>query len=134
MDRSTAYHVFITPDGDTRGLYVATKTAEGFIVRETQGGRGTLSFDYRIVASLDGQATRRMTLSRGEPVAPPPLGRQGTPGLALASAIGKSGSALGAAHVTSKRAALIRMQRAALARGHVFAPQANLAAERLRHF
>jgi hypothetical protein len=64
MDRSTAYHVFLTPDGDTRGLYVASKSPTGFVVRETQGGRGTLAFDYRIVAYVDGQATRRMALGR----------------------------------------------------------------------
>jgi hypothetical protein len=64
MDRSTTYHVFLTPDGDTRGLYVASKSPTGFVVRETQGGRGTLAFDYRIVAYVDGEATRRMALGR----------------------------------------------------------------------
>jgi hypothetical protein len=68
MDRSTAYHVFLTPDGDTRGLYVASKSPTSFVVRETQGGRGTLAFDYRIVAYVDGQATRRMAFGKqGEP-------------------------------------------------------------------
>jgi hypothetical protein len=44
------YHVFVTPLGDTRGLYVAATTARGFTVLEAQGGRSALSFDYRIVA------------------------------------------------------------------------------------
>jgi hypothetical protein len=44
------YYVFLTPLGDTRGLYVSMKTASGFQVRETERGRDTLSFDYRIVA------------------------------------------------------------------------------------
>ncbi len=49
IDRS-AYHVFLTPMGDTRGLYVSSKTPSGFQVREAQGGRSTVSFDYRIIA------------------------------------------------------------------------------------
>ncbi len=48
IDRS-AYHVFLTPDGDA-SLYVAQKTQAGFVVRETHGGRSTLDFDYRIIA------------------------------------------------------------------------------------
>ncbi len=50
MDRNSPYHVFITPNGDTRGLYVGLKTPAGFEVREAQGGHSTVSFDYRIVA------------------------------------------------------------------------------------
>jgi hypothetical protein len=49
IDRNSAYHVFLTPDGDA-SLYVAQKTPNGFVVRETHGGHSTLSFDYRIVA------------------------------------------------------------------------------------
>ena len=48
-DRS-GYYVFLTPMGDTRGLYVSAKTVAGFDVRESQGGRSTVAFDYRIVA------------------------------------------------------------------------------------
>ncbi|HEV3092138.1 MAG TPA: hypothetical protein VGX91_11935 [Candidatus Cybelea sp.] len=44
------YYVFLTPLGDTRGLYVSMKSANGFQVRETEHGRGSLEFDYRIVA------------------------------------------------------------------------------------
>jgi hypothetical protein len=50
IDRSAAYYVFLTPLGDTRGLYVSAKSPVGFQVRETQGGRSGISFDYRIVA------------------------------------------------------------------------------------
>lgn len=49
MDRRW-YYVFLTPLGDTRGLYVAMKTPLGFQVRETERGRSNLEFDYRIVA------------------------------------------------------------------------------------
>ena len=44
------YYVFLTPLGDTRGLYVSQKTPSAFQVRESGGGRSRLEFDYRIVA------------------------------------------------------------------------------------
>jgi hypothetical protein len=44
------YQVFLTPDGDTRGLYVAKKYEAGFIVRENEHGRSSVDFDYRVVA------------------------------------------------------------------------------------
>jgi hypothetical protein len=49
MDRGW-YYVFLTPLGDTRGLYVSAKTSSAFQVRETERGRSSLAFDYRIVA------------------------------------------------------------------------------------
>jgi hypothetical protein len=70
IDLQSAYHVFITPNGDTRGLYVAAKTGGSFTVRETQGGRGTLSFDYRIVASPAGHAFDRIGGTVQAPLAP----------------------------------------------------------------
>jgi hypothetical protein len=62
IDLRSLYRVFLTPDGDTRGLYVAGKTPTGFTVRETQGGRGTFAFDYRILASAAGGTGDRTTL------------------------------------------------------------------------
>jgi len=50
IDRRGGYLVFITPEGDSRGLYVEHKTGAGFEVRESQGGRSTIAFSYRIVA------------------------------------------------------------------------------------
>jgi hypothetical protein len=44
------YYVFLTPLGDTRGLYVSAKAPSAFQVRESEGGRSRLEFDYRIVA------------------------------------------------------------------------------------
>jgi hypothetical protein len=61
IDLSQAYHVMITPDGDTRGLFVASKSLAGFVVREVQGGHGTLSFDYRVLGAKLGHANERMT-------------------------------------------------------------------------
>lgn len=73
IDRSGAYHVFVTPLSDTRGLYVSLKTPAGFEVRETQGGRANLSFDYRIVAHPLNAANDRlpaMPAARNAPVLP----------------------------------------------------------------
>src|SRR5579863_3589889 len=50
IERNSAYYVFLTPLGDTRGLYVTMKTPTGFQVHEAQGGRSNVGFDYRIVA------------------------------------------------------------------------------------
>ena len=50
----------MTPNGDTNGLYVAMRTPTGFVVRETRGGRSTLSFDYRIVAHQYGGTGLRL--------------------------------------------------------------------------
>jgi hypothetical protein len=44
------YLVFITPRGESNGLYVTTVTQRGFAVRESSGGHATIAFDYRIVA------------------------------------------------------------------------------------
>jgi hypothetical protein len=50
IDRAAHYFVFVTPHGDSRGLYVADETPAGFWVRENAAGRSTMTFDYRIVA------------------------------------------------------------------------------------
>ena len=44
------YKVFLTPDGNCRGLYVYRKSATTFEVRELGRGHSNISFDYRIVA------------------------------------------------------------------------------------
>jgi hypothetical protein len=44
------YHVFLTPDGDCKGLYVAEKSAASFVVKELGGGTSSIAFDYRIMA------------------------------------------------------------------------------------
>ena len=63
IDMRNPYRVFITPGGDTHGLYVAAKTPNGFIVRESQGGRSTVAFDYRIVGDSAGQSGTRMAFT-----------------------------------------------------------------------
>jgi len=43
------YKVFLTPEGDCRGLYVRGKRAASFEVREQMGGKSSIAFSYRIV-------------------------------------------------------------------------------------
>jgi hypothetical protein len=50
IDPRSEYLVFLTPEGDNRGLYVTGKSTAGFAVRESQGGHASLSVEYRIVA------------------------------------------------------------------------------------
>ncbi|MGA7485608.1 MAG: hypothetical protein WBW74_01525, partial [Xanthobacteraceae bacterium] len=47
--KPAGYHVFVTPEGDCRGLYVRGKTAASFEVRELGGGKSSIAFSYRIV-------------------------------------------------------------------------------------
>jgi hypothetical protein len=60
VNAGEAYHVFLTPNGDSKGLYVASKTAAGFEVREQGGGTSNISFDYRIVAKRRGYESVRL--------------------------------------------------------------------------
>jgi hypothetical protein len=43
------YRVFLTPEGDCRGLYVRNRSAARFEVRELAGGKSNVAFSYRIV-------------------------------------------------------------------------------------
>jgi hypothetical protein len=60
IDQHATYMVSITPEGDSRGLYVTSKTLQGFEVRENQGGQSTLAFSYRIVAKPYGESGQRL--------------------------------------------------------------------------
>lgn len=63
IDRGRYYYVFLTPLGDTHGLYVSTKTAAGFQVRESMHGRSNVAFDYRIVAKPADANDERLPLA-----------------------------------------------------------------------
>jgi len=54
------YHVFVTPKGDCKGLYVTNESAGGFEVRELGGGQSNIAFDYRIVARRKGYENVRL--------------------------------------------------------------------------
>ncbi|MGA3210364.1 MAG: hypothetical protein ABSD20_03600 [Terriglobales bacterium] len=57
---SVNYHVFLTPNGNCKGLYAIRKTAASFEVHELGGGTASISFDYRIVAKRKGMESIRM--------------------------------------------------------------------------
>jgi hypothetical protein len=54
------YRVFLTPNGDCKGLYVAQKSPTSFIVRELGGGTSNIVFDYRIMAKRKGYENLRL--------------------------------------------------------------------------
>jgi hypothetical protein len=60
MSHQDAYYVFLTPMGDTRGLYIARQTTLGFQVRENEHGRSNVLFQYRIVAVPNGAQNVRL--------------------------------------------------------------------------
>lgn len=75
------YMVFITPQGETRGLYVSQKTASGFTVRENQMGRSNAAFDYRVVArpfstTIHSDVSAPKTWSPGPSIQHPPTIRR----------------------------------------------------------
>jgi len=54
------YHVFLTPKGDCKGLYVGNESATSFEVHELGGGTSSIAFDYRIMAKRVGYESVRL--------------------------------------------------------------------------
>ncbi len=54
------YHVFLSPYGDSNGLYVSRRNRNGFEVREQCKGGSTLTFSYRVVARRKDVPSERM--------------------------------------------------------------------------
>jgi hypothetical protein len=50
VNTAVEYHVFVTPNGNCKGLYISNRTAGSFEVRELGGGTSSVPFSYRIVA------------------------------------------------------------------------------------
>jgi hypothetical protein len=72
IDGRFRYLVFLTPQGDSSGLYVAQKTADAFLVKEhntattvRERGASNVVFDYRIVAQPYGPAMQRLPTFTG---------------------------------------------------------------------
>jgi hypothetical protein len=60
--------VFVTPLGDSAGLYVATTTPASFTVREQGGGKASVGFSYRVVGKrkdLNGKRFETVQLPPG---------------------------------------------------------------------
>jgi len=70
IDHRKSYLVFVTPEGDCKGLYVSAKTPAYFTIRELQGGRSTLAFQYRILAKPVDDDSRRLALLPSRSVEP----------------------------------------------------------------
>jgi hypothetical protein len=62
IDGKHGFLVFLTPEGDNRGLYVTKRTPTGFTVRESQGGTSTLGFMYRVIAKPYGVTAARLPM------------------------------------------------------------------------
>ena len=60
VNTETEYRVFLTPNGDCKGLYVTNKTTNSFEVHELGGGTSSISFDYRIIAKRKGYENIRL--------------------------------------------------------------------------
>jgi hypothetical protein len=60
VNASLDYHVFLTPNGDCKGLYVSQKSATSFEVHELGGGNSNITFDYRIMAKRSGYENVRL--------------------------------------------------------------------------
>ena len=60
VNTAMEYHVFLTPKGDCRGLYVSNETQTGFEVHELGGGKSNVASDYGIVARRKGYESIRM--------------------------------------------------------------------------
>jgi len=82
------YRVFPVPNGDCKGLYVASKTSDSFEVRELGGGTSNVSFDYRITALRRKFETVRFADHSNDPDPSKILGLIGkhAPGLSSAQA------------------------------------------------
>jgi hypothetical protein len=57
--KSGDYRVFVTPEGDCRGLYVRRRSTNRFEVRELAGGKSSIAFSYRIVGRRKDRRTPR---------------------------------------------------------------------------
>jgi hypothetical protein len=79
-----SYQVFLTPYGESKGLYVSDRTPQGFVVREQQGGTSDIAFGYRVVARpKDFKAERLATFTPPKvPESPLPTLRGTKPRLA----------------------------------------------------
>jgi len=74
------YKVFLTPEGDCRGLYVRRKSAANFEVREFMGGTSSVAFSYRIVGRRKDVRGHERFAKFDMPVPPPaPRARRPAP-------------------------------------------------------
>jgi hypothetical protein len=68
VNTSSEYLVFLTPEGDCEGLYVAKKDEHSFEVRELRAGQSSITFNYRIMAKRRGYEGERLAKASSEEV------------------------------------------------------------------
>jgi hypothetical protein len=90
------YHVFLTAEGESNGLYVRRRTRVGFEVWERGGGRSSVGFSYRVVAKRKDIPDRRFEKVR---IPRPPAPRLKMPDV-LPGGRGKSAAKLGIADLS----------------------------------
>lgn len=59
VDEQHPYKVFIQMEGDCKGLFVAEKAGNYFVVKEIQGGTSDIAFSYRIIAKRNNYQDHR---------------------------------------------------------------------------
>jgi len=59
VDAQHPMKVFVTLEGDCKGIYVTDKSAQGFTVKELQGGTSNISFSWQIVANREDTKNNR---------------------------------------------------------------------------
>lgn len=60
INTGVEFHVFLTPGGDCKGLYVTHKTGNSFEVHEIGGGTANIPFDYKVAAKRFGHENERL--------------------------------------------------------------------------
>lgn len=68
--KADSFHVFLTPYGDSNGLYVSQRGKQGFEVREQGNGKASLPFSYRIVArrkDIKGERLAKIAITKVGP-------------------------------------------------------------------
>ena len=74
VDTKLDYHVFLTPEGDCKGLFVTQKGESSFEVRELSGGTADIHFSFRIMAKrrgYEGERLARVNMTQMTAVASP---------------------------------------------------------------
>jgi hypothetical protein len=82
--KTDSFHVFLTPYGDSNGLYVSQRSKNGFEVREQGSGTASVRFSYRIVArrkDIKGERLAKITLKPRRFVSKPPKKLKAAPAL-----------------------------------------------------
>jgi hypothetical protein len=68
--KANSFHVFLTPYGESNGLYVSQRNSHGFEVREQGTGKASIRFSYRVVGKrkdIKGERLAKIALPKVNP-------------------------------------------------------------------